>query len=188
MLVFWTFAISLAPAGGQPPFVTITGDLKSSAWWLLADFNPFTTEVRGIPAGKIRKSWCKATAFRKELIPRELLFESGVDSMEASKLSFELEGHFDGSRTKQIAVVGVYQECSGQKGRFVLILDQVRAGEPKVRFVDAVPTEHQFGALSLGKDNSIVAWTCMECDNMAVLKWDSRQRRFAWVANSGEPQ
>ena len=109
-------------ASAQQPFVTIEGDLKTAAWWGLADFHPFETEVRGIPVNQIRKNWCKATEFRKDLIPKEILFEEGVDEMEASKLSFALEGHFDGSANTQTALVGVYQECSGQKGRFIMIL------------------------------------------------------------------
>ena len=169
------------PVKGQQPFLTTAGDLKSVAWWVLAEFHPFTTEVRGIPVNKIRKNWCKATEFRKELIPRELLFEGGTDAMAASGFEFALEGHFGGSPTKQVALVGVYEECSGKKGRFILILDQPTGGSVKVRFVSAVLTEHQFGALQRGEHNSIIAWACMECDNFAELKWDSRKRRFDWV-------
>jgi hypothetical protein len=109
-------------ASAQQPFVTIEGDLKTAAWWVVADFHPSTTEVRGIPVKQIRKNWCKATEFRKDLIPKEILLEEGVDEMEVSKLSFALEGHFDGSANTQTALVGFYQECSGQKGRFIMIL------------------------------------------------------------------
>ncbi len=168
-------------AFGQQSFVTLEGDLKKEAWWVIAEFHPFTTEVRGIPVSKIRKNWCKATEFRKELIPRELLFENGADAMEDAKLSFALEGRFDGSATKEVALVGVYQECSGRKGRFLLILDQLPGGKARVRFVDAVPTDHQFGALEAAKDNTIVAWGCMECDDRSVLKWDAKKRRFSWL-------
>jgi len=116
------------------------------------------TEVRGIPVAQIRRNWCKATEFRKELIPRELLFADNVDAMEAAKLSFAMEGHFDGSAANQIALVGVYQECSGKKGTFVLILDQPADRKSKIRFVSATPTDHQFGALGKGEGNTIVVW------------------------------
>ena len=106
--------------------------------------------------------------------------------MEANKLSFAVEGHFDGSATKQVALVGVYQECSGRKGRFIVILDQPRRGQPKVRFVDALPTERQFGVLSVGNNGSIVAWGCMECDGSSVLEWDPKKRRFAWAHDSDD--
>jgi hypothetical protein len=173
-------------ASAQQPFVTIEGDLKTAAWWAIADFHPFTTEVRGIPVGQIRKNWCKATEFRKDLIPKEILFEQGVDEMEDSKLSFALEGHFDGSANTQTALVGVYEECSGQKGRFILMIDQPNGDKPKIRFLNAVKTDRQFGALAKGDDNTIVAWSCMDCDGVSVLKWDRKKRKFDWLPQPEE--
>ena len=179
------FALAIPYARAEPAFVTIEGDAKRTAWWLLADFHPFSTEVRGIPANQISKDWCKATEFRKDLIPRELLFEGGTDAMAAADLSFAIEGRFDGTATKQVALVGVFQECSGQKGRFILILDQPASGKPKIRFLSAVRTNRSFGALGKGDDNSIVVMTCMECDNGSVLKWDRKKRRFDWLPEPG---
>lgn len=175
--------LAIAHAPAQQGFVTLKGDLKTSAWWVIADFEPFTTEVRGIPANRIRKDWCKATEFREDLIPRELL---GADGMLGAERSFAIEGRFDGSATKQVALVGVYQECSGKKGRFILILDQPADGKAKVRFVSAVRTDHQFGALEKGKDNTIVAWSCMDCDGISVLKWDRKKRKFDWLPEPDE--
>jgi hypothetical protein len=176
-----TFVLALSQVSAQQSFVTINGDLKTTAWWVLADFQPFTAEVRGIPAGHIRKNWCKATEFRKDLIPRELLFENGSDEMEQAQLSFAMEGRFDGSLSTQVALVGVYQECAGKKGRFILIIDRPAGGPPKIRFVDAVETDRQFGALAKGKDNTLIAWACMECDNYSVLKWNPKSRKFEWL-------
>jgi hypothetical protein len=168
-------------AQGQQSFVTIEGDLTSVAWWVLADFHPFATEVRGIPVNQIRKNWCKATEFRKDLFPRQLLFDGNVDVMEAAKMSFAVEGHFDGTAADQVALVGVYQECAGKKGTFVLILDPLADRKSKIRFVSAKPTDHQFGALEKGEGNTIVAWSCMECDGRSVLKWDRKKRKFGWL-------
>lgn len=190
--VLWTvvlgssFVLAIAYVRAEPAFVTIEGDLKKIAWWVVAEFHPFTTEVRGIPANQIHKNWCKATEFRKDLIPRELLFDGGVDAMAAAKMSFAIEGRFDGTATKQVALVGVFQECSGQKGRFILILDQPLDGKAKIRFASALRTDHQFGALQKGDDNRIVAWTCMDCDNYSVLKWDRKKRKFDWLPEPEE--
>jgi hypothetical protein len=181
------FVLVIAQARAEQQFVTIKGDLKNPAWWVSADFHPFTTEVRGIPVSQIRKNWCKATEFRKDLIPRELVVdERGVDAMQAAEMSFAMEGRFDGSATTQVALVGVYQECSGKKGRFILILDQPGDGKAKIRFVNAIQTDHQFGALQKGKDNTIVAWSCMECDGSSVLKWDRKKRKFDWLPEPDE--
>jgi len=179
---------SLAQAPlAQAPFVTVEGDLKSTAWWVLAEFHPFTTEVRGIPVSQIRKNWCKATEFRKDLIPKELLFENGRNEMEAGDRFFALEGSFDGSATKQAALTGVYQECAGQKGSFVLILDQpINTRKPRIRFISTSETNRQFLALEKEKDNRIVVWTCMECDAFSVLKWDRKKRKFGWLPQPDE--
>jgi hypothetical protein len=145
--------ITAHPSLAKAPFVTVEGDLKSTAWWVLADFHPFTTEVRGIPVSQIRKNWCKATEFRNDLIPKELLVVNGKDQMEAGNLFFAVEGSFDGSATKQVALTGVYQECAGRKGSFVLILDQpINTRKPRIRFIATSQTDHQFLALEKGKD------------------------------------
>lgn len=186
-LILWSMAgaagviaLTTAQAAAQQAFVTLNGDLKKEAWWVIADFHPFTTEVRGIPANQIRKNWCKATEFRTDLIPRELLFENGADAMKGAGMSFAIEGRFDGAATRQIAVVGVFQECAGPKGRFMLILDQPDREKPKVRFVDAIRTNRQFAALSKDKGGKLVLWGCMECDGYSVLKWDRKKNRFGW--------
>ena len=172
---------SALAARAEQPFMTIEGDTESTAWWVLADFHPFTTEVRGIPAGQIRKGWCKATEFRKDLIPSKFLFEGGGDAMEASKQSFAIEGNFDGSTMKQVALVGVYEDCKGARGRFLMILDLPTGGKPSIRLLDAVKTPHQYAALSLQDDNTIIAWTCIDCDNFAKLKWNSKRHKFVWL-------
>lgn len=179
-------ALTTAQAAAQEAFVTLNGDLKKEAWWVIADFHPFTTEVRGIPANQIRNSWCKATEFRKDLIPKELLLEDGVDVMQSAGMSFAVEGRFDGTAARQIALVGVFQECAGPKGRFVLILDHPADGKPKVRFVTAVRTDRQFGALRKGKGGTLVASACMQCDDSSVLKWDRKKRKFDWVPEADE--
>jgi hypothetical protein len=173
-------------AVAQQSFVTLKGDPRKEGWWLIAEFNPITTQVRGIPANQIRKSWCKATEFRKDLLPKELLFEGGVDTMQSAGLSFAVEGSFDGTAEKQIVLVGVFQECAGQKGRFILILDKPAEGQPKVRFLDAVHIDRQFGALQKGKGGNVFVWECMECDGSSVLRWDRKKARFDWAPQANK--
>ncbi|UFZ03987.1 hypothetical protein LQG66_33135 [Bradyrhizobium ontarionense] len=173
---------SAVVARAEQPFMTIEGDTRSIAWWVLAEFHPFTTEVRGIPAGQIRKGWCKATEFRKDLIPSKFLFEGGGDAMEASKQSFAVEGNFDGSSTRQLALVGVYEDCKGARGRFFMILDLPTVGKPRIRLLDAFQMPHQYTALSLDDDKTITLWACMDCDNFAKLKWDRKRHKFVWLS------
>lgn len=168
-----------ATARADEPFVTVDGDTKSIAWWVLADFHPFTTDIRGIPVNKIRANWCKATEYRKDLLPREFAFnEDGTDAL--GDYSFALEGNFDGTATRQAALVGVYEECGGKRGRFFMILDLPKVGPPRVRLLHAILTDHQFAALSVDKDQKITIMSCMDCDNYAMLKWDRKRRKFVW--------
>jgi hypothetical protein len=149
------------------------------AWWVVAEFHPFTTEVRGIPANKLGKGWCKATELRKDLLPKEIVIDqNGGDSMEG--LSFALEGNFDGSASKQIALVGVYEECGGKTGHFFMILDQPAVGRPKVRFLSSARNPHAFAALTVDGKRIIILW-CLECDNYSMLEWDRKRRKFVWI-------
>lgn len=172
-----------AAARAEQPFMTLDEKSGGAAWWVVAEFHPFTTEVRGIPANKIRKSWCKATEFRKDLLPKEIVIDQNGDSMEGH--SFALEGNFDGSASKQMALVGVYEECSGKTGRFFMILDQPAVGRPKVRFLSSAQDPHPFAALTVD-DKTIIVWACLECDNYAMLEWDRKRRKFVWLPSPAE--
>ena len=173
-------------ARAEQGFMTLA-ERRTGAWWIDAEFHPFTTEVRGIPANKINKSWCKATELRKDLLPKEIVIEeNGGDSMEGSEgflgFSFALEDNFDGSARKQIALVGVYEDCSGKTGNFFMILDHA-AGRFKVRFLSAFPTDHQF--LALHKEGKmIMVYDCLDCDHFSTLQWDRKQKKFVWLSDS----
>src|ERR1700730_2440892 len=172
---------TVAAARAEQPFMTL--DEKSSgAWWVAAEFHTFTAAVRGIPAHKIRKSWCKATELRKDLLPKEIVIDQngGGDPMEGH--SFSLEGSFDGTGSKQVALVGVYEECSGKTGHFFMILDQPAVGRFKVRFLSSAQDPHPFAALTI-EDKTITIWACLDCDNFASLKWNRKRRKFVWLPN-----
>jgi len=166
---------ALASAAQAQGFYTLkTG---AEAWWLRASFNPMHTEVRGIPVKTIRPNWCKATEYTAELLKDLLAQERAGQTMKQARLAFAVEGHFDRSGVKQVALVGVYQECAGRKGAFLLIID---AGTTKVRFVDTTPREAQFAAVGADK-RDIIFTTCLECDGGGVLRWNAKTKTFAWV-------
>jgi hypothetical protein len=156
----------------EQAFVTVAPNPAYYAWWLRAEFHPFQTEVRGIPIGKIRSTWCKAAEFRKDLFPPELYIDDSF--------SFAVEGFFDGSKIRQTALVGAYESCAGVKGTFLLILARPRSGSPTIRFIEEMPTDRQFAVLTTRPDSSIVLWHCMCCDSASRLKWDRSRRRFLW--------
>jgi len=153
-------------------FVTIAPEPTWRAWWLRAEFHPFDVEVRGIPVRKIRATWCKATEFRKDLFPPDLA--SDLDHSDG--FSFAIDGSFDGSKTRQTALVGAYETCTGKKGSFLLVLAWPRGRAPVIRFVQEMGTP--FGMLSASTDATLAVLHCMECDHFTKFKWDKSRRRF----------
>jgi hypothetical protein len=148
------------------------------AWWLRTSFTPLHTQVRGIPVAKIRKDWCKATEFTFDNIPRKLLDEDDTEkTMKQYGMSFSTAWNFDRSKTRQVALVGVYQTCAGRKGSFLLVLDE---GTEKIRFVEASPSKTQFAALT-GDKQDIVIMYCLECDVGGVLRWSAKKKAFGWI-------
>jgi hypothetical protein len=169
------FALTANAAQAQDFATTRPG---KDAWWLRTSFNPMHTEVRGIPVGKIRKDWCKATEFTLDRIPRKLLDEDGTEqTIKQYGFSFAVEGRFDRTKTTQVALTGVYQTCAGKKGSFLLVLDK---DTQKIRFVDATPGDTQFAILSPDKQDIVIGY-CLECGVGGVLRWNARKKAFGWV-------
>jgi hypothetical protein len=153
-------------------FVKLAPEPSSYAWWLRAEFHPFDVAVRGIPVGKLRATWCKATEFRKELFPPDL----ATDLDQSDGLSFAADGFFDGSKVKQTALVGAYEACDGKRGSFLLVLAWPRDNAPVVRFVHEMSIP--FAMLEV-TNSTVVVFHCMECDHVTKFKWDKSKGRFA---------
>ena len=162
-------------------FVTVASEPRGTAWWLRARFRPLHTEVRGIPVAQIHKNWCKADEFTPENMKGLLAMEQAGETMKEARLSFAVSGNFDRTKTKQVALVGVYQECGGKKGSFLLVIDE---GTTKVRYVDAMPGEEQFAAVGASKSD-IIFTSCLECDGGVVLRWNAKRKTFAAVPHRG---
>jgi hypothetical protein len=169
-------SLLVSPAVGHAQrreFVRIAPEPKSYVWWLRAEFRPFETEVRGIPISAIRKSWCKATEFRKDLFPPE----ARPDLEHSDGLAFGIDGSFDGSKTRQTALIGVYETCAGKRGSFLLVLAHLRGMPTKIMDVHEMP-DHQFGMLMVLPDSTIQVFHCMECDSATQFRWDKSRGRF----------
>lgn len=158
-------------------FVELAPQPSGDAWWLRAEFHPADVAVRGIPVGKLRATWCKATEFRKDLFPSDL----AADFDQTAGLSFAADGFFDGSKVKQTALVGAYEACNGKRGSFLLVLAWRQANAPMVRFVH----EMSIPFAMLGVTNAtIVVFHCMECDHVTEFKWDAASMKSMTAANA----
>jgi hypothetical protein len=136
--------------------------------------------VRGIPVGKIRAAWCKATEFRREL------FRPGpaADLKDSYGFSFSVDGFFDGSKTRQTALVGAYETCAGERGSFLLILAWPQGKLPVVRYVHEMGIA--FGMVKASKDSTLTVLHCMDCDHSTSFKWDKSKKRFVGLPYQGD--
>ena len=150
-------------------------DQKPSMWWPAVRFNAEDTNVRGIPVKSIRANWCKATEYTKALFADDLKDDNGKNGLDEADLAFSLEGTFDGTGTRQTAVVGVYETCRGKKGGFTLIFDR---DTRKIRFVDGEDALEPFAALRKESDTAIRVVSCLKCDLASVVRWDAKRKRF----------
>ena len=155
-------------------FVTIAPEPTYYAWWLRAEFHPSETQVRGIPVQRIRTTWCKASEFRKELFPPDL----ARDFEHTGGLAFSVEGHFDGTKVAQTALIGVYETCGGQRGSFLLVLARRPSRPPDIRFLHEIPGL-EFGMIAALPASTIQVFHCMDCDHVTSFRWDKSRRRFA---------
>jgi hypothetical protein len=159
-------------------FVSMGPEPEYYAWWLRTEFHPFGAEVRGIPVHKIHANWCKATEFRKDLFPPKL----ALDLNDTGTFTFAKDGIFDGSTTKQTALLGVYETCTGEQGTFLLILSWPKSDKPKIRFVHEMSLEHQFSMLSVSADATITVQHCLDCDHTTEFRWSKLRGRFVRLA------
>ncbi len=155
------------------PFVYISPTPEGYAWWLRTQYYPFGTDIRGIPAARIRSGWCKVNELRRDMFPAEQAADFNDD-----QLPFAVDGFFDGSKTRQTALVGVYEACKGERGMFLLIVAWPAGKPPLIRHLVGMPGAKQFGVVSASKDGTITLMHCLDCDHTSKYKWNKSKRRF----------
>jgi len=55
-------ALTAAAQAQSNSFVTIASEPSYYAWWLRAQFQPFETQVRGVPVGRLHPPRCVCSA------------------------------------------------------------------------------------------------------------------------------
>jgi hypothetical protein len=168
-------------AMAQQSFVTLKPLTSNVAWYLRAEFHALHKEIRGIPVARIHESWCKATEFTLKGLPQEALDEN--PELSDGSYVFAVDANLDGSGSMQTALVGVFEDCNGTKGSFLLILDQ---GTRNIRFVSAALSDHHFSALRVEADSTLTVMYCMNCDFFGRLQWDAEKKSFEWVKDDDE--
>lgn len=171
---FFLVASPVIGLGQEKRFLTTSPTPEGYAWWLRTEYHPFGADIRGIPAAKIRAGWCKVNELRRDMFPDDLALYFGDD-----KSPFAVDSFFDGSMTRQTALVGVYQTCKGARGAFLLIVSWPANKPPVIRHLVELPGEREFAVVSAAENSTIVLQHCLECDHISKYRWNKSKRRFA---------
>ena len=163
------------------PFLVTSPTPEGYAWWLRTEYHPFGADIRGIPAAKIRRGWCKVNELRRDMFPAEDVAYFGDDQS-----PFAVDGFFDGSKTRQTALVGVYEACKGERGAFLLIAAWPEGMPPRVRHLVELPGNTQFAVVGASGDGTITLQHCLECDHVSQYKWDKSRKRFKLLPDRAE--
>ena len=193
-----------AQTPGSDPFVFVSAvaedgsspDPATLAWYLLSmTIRPGGTSVAGIPVAAINEfrqrqmaerpalsvePWCHANALsERSFASSNRVVQASIDRSfrENPDHHFQLRGRFTGGGDL-LALVGHYQDCAGEIGSFIMLLDD--ATRPaRVEYVDTLP---YVGGLQYMRlvDGDIVVSTCFECGDATGLFYDRRRRRFYW--------
>jgi len=175
-LLFLLVLLGCSPATNKQIIMRVSPEPKDHAWWLRTEFVPVHKEIRGVPLSQIDPTWRLASELRKEAIPPELLLEWGTDIMQESGLSFFLYGDFNKDGVEDLALVGVYENKSRERGSFILILSKDDQGKWRKSFLRYLG-EPSFTALSK-KNDSLEVWFCLECDFGVSLIWDTEANKY----------
>lgn len=167
-------------ANTQDPLVTIAAEPNNYAWWLRAQFRPIEREIRGIPVTGLDPSWQFASELRKDLLVKEVLGEDGSAQMENYGLHFIRSGDFNKDGVEDLALVGVYQDRTGTRGNFLVVLTKADTGGWRKVFLKSWPGKASFLALGLN-GNKLPLWSCMGCDMPQELVWDEKAKIYALI-------
>lgn len=199
-------APAAAQTPGRDPFVFVSDRQEDGsrvnpdtlAWYLLPmAIRPTGSEVAGLPIAAInafRRSqfvgrpaitverWCFANALSaRSFVSSNRVVQANIERSFASNPdhSFRLRGRFTGGN-ELVAIVGHYEECTGDKGSFILLIDPA-ASAPGIVHVDVLPLASGLQYMRL-VDGNITVSTCFECGDVTGLFYDRRRRRFYWEA------
>jgi len=136
------------------------------AWWLTTKYTASHTSYNGIDMAAIDSSWAKMTVLSYELLPEES--KSDHSWMRKDGFVFVKEGQLSHKGLVEHVAVGVYEDRSGNGGRFLLVLRKDTANAWKKIFLHQEAGDPGFGVL-VSKAGNLYWGTCMLCENFRKL-------------------
>lgn len=176
LLVFVLWTAPVAVAAADKAAFTVAAEPADKPWWRRAQWRPHATTVQGVPIKRLHPDWCAAEALVRERLD-EAIGAAMVDQALEGR-NFRLEGNFDGSGAPQLAFVGAYRRCSGEKGLFVAIIEPSR-DRTRMRFLVEVPDPGSALAM-LGRepDGTLAVWWCADCATGNRIAFNRDKREF----------
>jgi hypothetical protein len=154
--VFWSVYVAL-PVGRQRPV---------EAWWLSARFSPTATTYESLPVTKLDPSWVKVSFLDYDILPRDS--QDDVGWMRRDGFVFRVDNFFVLKGATNRVSTGVYEDRTGRRGRFLLVLQKSTGGGWQVAFLHKEPGEAGFSVLRR-KSGNLYWGTCLQCDEFVRL-------------------
>jgi hypothetical protein len=184
LMWLWLLGASMA-FGAVGEVLEIAAEPAAEPWWQRARWQPKSQTVRGVSIKRLHPEWCAAEAFSRDLIGEDLLGPGAGDPL--GGLEFSLEGNFDGSGRPQVAFVGAYRRCDGERGLFATIIEPARE-RPRMRFLVEVPnTRSALAMLGREPDGTLAVWWCAACPNGVRIEFN-RQNNAFFVSGPATPR
>ena len=147
---------------------------KNKAWWSRTEFLAAGSSIREIPVHQIDPTWHYASELIKDAISRgsrefivgiggsatneaglgmlrglgfRFLDTQGNEITDETEITFSRSGDFNNDGIDDLALVGVYEDCNLQAGRFFLILTKNKLNKWEVSFLKLLG-EPKFLAIS----------------------------------------
>jgi hypothetical protein len=149
----------------------VSPEPSNEVWYFRTEFIPVHKTIRGVPVEQIDSSWRLASELVGEALPYE-----GFSAMQELNLSFSRSGDFNHDGVEDLAVVGVYETQSLDRGSFILVFSKNTDGTWRKVFVQRLVPPF-FLALT-NENESIELLFCMNCESDAVLIWDKEENQY----------
>lgn len=143
-------------------------------WWENFTLEATGTELLGNPVAKVNPSWRRAS-----LLDASQFTPQQQAQIRADRRAFELRGDFNDDGTPDRAVVGVYLDDTGERGRFVAVF--TRAGSEalwRAVYTETGDDDQPFSTLHTNAESHAmkfgtrVYWTtCLHCPSTIHVSW-----------------
>jgi hypothetical protein len=143
-------------------------DKPTEAWWLTATFTPSQTAYESLPVSEINPDWVRISVLSYASLPPEA--KSDLTWMRRHGFAFRVDNYFKRKGVTDRELSGVFEDRSGRKGRFLLVLERrARAAPWKVAFLHHETGEPGFSVFA--RRASGLYWgTCIQCGEFSRLR------------------